>query len=227
MCRHVARSMVFQFEEDEYYDRLWQRGALESAIFQSSRGKVYLHLVASYDFHRLCRPKHGICAGFGLLPDGTGAFAVSKVSSQGLRTTAVRICLKEDSHPTSCRLVYDGDPQLSEESLSLLQAFDPCCWTWTDPDDADPYGMAIHLCSLAPNQSFTFDYNDKGGDEDPALVHTTAPGDVVLNLPGSDWQRHDIFRPVAGVELTAETDVLKVVSEAVQASASQAGASPA
>ena len=80
------------------------------------------------------------------MPDGTGAFAVSKTSSQGLRTScAVRIRLKENSHPTSCKIEYDGDPKLSEESLSLLQAFDPCCWTWTDPDDADPYGMAIHL----------------------------------------------------------------------------------
>lgn len=92
----------------------------------------------------------------------------------------------------------------------MLQAFDRWCFNWDVEEEADPYGMALMLTSIQPDHPFRFDYNA----EDPALVHTTAIGDVVLKTPNSDWLGAHIFRPIPEMELTASMDVVKVVSDA-------------
>ena len=95
----------------------------------------------------------------------------------------------------------------------MLHKFDPWCFNWDTTSDedqpTDPYGMALMLTSIEPGQPFKFDYNE----ESPPVMHSTAPGDVVLSTPNSDWLGHHIFRPIADVELTAQMDAVQVVSE--------------
>ena len=212
--------MGFTYAEDEYYEKLWKPDPkLPSPIFHNARGKVYRHYAASYDFHSLYRPKKGYCAVLALMPDGTGAFVVSYRSA----TVAVRVKLVERDHPATCNIFFNGDPQLSEESMKVLKNFDSWCFRWdtsSDEDEpTDPFGMALHLTSIGADQLFEFDGTLPNDDEGDLESHATRSGDVVVGTPNSDWLGHHIFRPVTGVQLENDADVVQIASDVASNSA--------
>lgn len=77
-----------------------------------------------------------------------------------------------------------------------LRAFDSTCWNWDD-DSGD---CLIAVDTLKPGIDFAFHPNHNNGI---TSIETTKAGDLILQLPNSDWRNAYFFRRVEGVTVNA------------------------